>query len=466
MTLCSGCRAPSAQDRGSPVILANGGRTVLPVTPRAERKRSIRTCALWLAVCMPVAAVIIYLLIWYGPDLIARHDIGNVTGPLRILRLQEARNAARGQLLTLGAGLFAAAALIFTALNFNLLRRNSEQADQWQRRTHELTEQGQVTDRYTKAIEQLGSEKLDVRIGGIYALERIARDSPRDHPTVMEVLAAFIREHSREQWPLAQAAADAPERATRPDVQAAVTVIGRRNRRHDLGYINLVRANLTGANLSFADLTKANLSEAVLSRAVLTGAKLAEAHLYLAMAFRASLDGADFTDAVLPGAKIRYTQFTAAHLKRADLTGADLTGADLTGSDLTEAKLSGADLTEAKLSDADLTSADLTDTKLSRANMTGANLTDADLTFADLTAAPLVRADLTRADLTAANLMSANLISADLTAANMTEANLADANLTDAKWPEGVAAPDGWQQDVVSRRLKRADTDSHGAATS
>ena len=38
-------------------------------------------------------------------------------------------------------------------------------------------------------------------IGGIYALERIARDSAKDHPTVMEVLTAFIREHSREQWP-------------------------------------------------------------------------------------------------------------------------------------------------------------------------------------------------------------------------------------------------------------------------
>ncbi|HEY4850128.1 MAG TPA: hypothetical protein VII22_05005, partial [Streptosporangiaceae bacterium] len=51
---------------------------------------------------------------------------------------------ARGRLLTLAAGLLAAGALVFTALNFNLLRRNSEQADQWQRRTYELTEQGQV----------------------------------------------------------------------------------------------------------------------------------------------------------------------------------------------------------------------------------------------------------------------------------------------------------------------------------
>jgi hypothetical protein len=54
-----------------------------------------------------------------------------------------------------------------------------------------------VTDCCTKAIEQLGPGKLDVRIGGIYAPKRIACDSPRDHPTVLEVLAAFIREHPR-----------------------------------------------------------------------------------------------------------------------------------------------------------------------------------------------------------------------------------------------------------------------------
>ncbi len=102
-------------------------------------------------------------------DWLAHHDIGSATGPL----LQTAWDAARGGLLTLGAGLFAAAALVYTARTFGLSR------------------QGQVTDRYTKAIEQLGSDKPDVRIGGIYALERVARDSARDHPTVLEVLTAL-----------------------------------------------------------------------------------------------------------------------------------------------------------------------------------------------------------------------------------------------------------------------------------
>ena len=58
-----------------------------------------------------------------------------------------------------------------------------------------------MTDRCAKAIEQLGWDKLDVRVGGICAIERVARDSARDHLTVMEVLTAFIREHSHEPWP-------------------------------------------------------------------------------------------------------------------------------------------------------------------------------------------------------------------------------------------------------------------------
>jgi hypothetical protein len=156
--------------------------------------------------------------------------------------------------------LFAAGALIFTALNFDLLRRNSERADKWQRNTHDLTKQGQVTDRYTKAIEQLGSDNLGVRVGGIYALERIARDSAIDHPTVMEMLTAFIRENSHEQRP--QPDPGSKERFRRRDIQAAVSMVGRREVKHDIRPIHLARAHLMGANLISADLTGADLTGA------------------------------------------------------------------------------------------------------------------------------------------------------------------------------------------------------------
>jgi hypothetical protein len=244
-------------------------------------------------------------------------------------------------LLTLSAGLLAAGALVFTAWNVTLYRNNLT----LYRRTNEITEQGQVTDRYTKAIEQLGSDKLDVRIGGIYALERVARDSARDHPTVMEVLSAFVREQSHEPWPPSgpggqeQARSTRSRlglaiwtrttrnprreqaRSTRPDVQAAVTVIGRRDAKRDIDPIDLGGANLAGANLDSAHLRRANLDGADLTGANLNGADLDGASL-----FRAILGNADLG---------------ATHLG-ADFDSADLTGANLAGANLTGAYLHGA----------------------------------------------------------------------------------------------------------------------------
>jgi Pentapeptide repeats (8 copies) len=291
-------------------------------------------------------------------DWIATHDVGPVTGALRTLRLQTARDAARGRLLTLGAGLFAAGALWFTGRNFTLSRRTVELTEQWQRRTFELTEEGQVTDRYTKAIEQLGSDKLDVRIGGIYALERVARDSARDQPTVMDVLAAFVREHSREEeWHGADG-----KPATRPDVQAAITVIGRRDTTHDRGQINLADASLPGARLIRAHLHGATLYRADLTGAVFMWADLSNTVLY----------GANLTSAIMVGSNLSHAVMTEANLTDANLSTADLSHAALAGADLM-----GANLAQANLREANLLSRNLDRTDFTGADLLGANLSRA-----------------------------------------------------------------------------------------
>ena len=210
-------------------------------------------------------------------------------------------------------------------------------------KTTALALQGQVTDRFSKAIDHLGSEKLDVRIGGIYALERIARDSAQDHPTIMEVLAAFILDHSREQWPPAEDGAEPAEHRTRPDVQAAATVIGRRTVQHDSQPINLVYADLT-----YADLTGAHLAGAALNGANLTGALLLDADLTGANLLDADLTGAKLTSATLTDANISRANLTGANLWDAKLSGAFLTDADLTGAELTGAELTGAELTDVR----------------------------------------------------------------------------------------------------------------------
>ncbi len=59
-----------------------------------------------------------------------------------------------------------------------------------------LTQERLLTERFSKAVEQLGKDTTTVRIGAIYALERIARDSDKDHWTIMEVLTSYVRENS------------------------------------------------------------------------------------------------------------------------------------------------------------------------------------------------------------------------------------------------------------------------------
>jgi Pentapeptide repeats (8 copies) len=219
-----------------------------------------------------------------------------------------------------------------------------------------LTEQGQVTERFGNDMGLLGSKELDVRVGGTYALERLMHDSPADEAKIVEVLSAFIRDHTPESLPAWSHATTSPCRSGgttskgRPshpsnDAQAALQVLGRRpvlvgNQPHidiDLTWADIAGASLLRANLDGADLRCTGLARAYLIDASLRGASLRWAYLT-----SANLTGADLT-----GAHLLYTDLTRAKFIDADLTGADLTGAKFTGAKFTGAKFTGANLTGA-----------------------------------------------------------------------------------------------------------------------
>jgi hypothetical protein len=242
----------------------------------------------------------------------------------------------------------------------------SDQALAQQRAAQDLL----ISNQVSKGFEQLGGDKVAVRLGGIYALEGVMNTSEQYHQPVLEALCAFVRDSTRDVKiapPNPKTGiANIPRLAT--DVQAALTVIGRR--KPGPGDVDLLRANIPGADLSNANLGGANLS----------GANLFRAHLS-----NANMSGANLSDVDLRGAILLRTDLKGAILLGTDLTGAFLQSADLSG---------GIDLTHAFLSQADLMGANLRDANLSGANLAEAHLRDANLSGANLFGAILLNADL------------------------------------------------------------------------
>jgi hypothetical protein len=97
-----------------------------------------------------------------------------------------------------------------------------------------------ITESYGKAVSQLASDKMEERLGGIYTLENISKESPADYRTVMETLTAFVRERARRKAPakempwtmasLYESAEPTSPRGRATDIAAVLTVIGRRDK--------------------------------------------------------------------------------------------------------------------------------------------------------------------------------------------------------------------------------------------
>jgi uncharacterized protein YjbI with pentapeptide repeats len=99
-------------------------------------------------------------------------------------------------LLLTGAGIGAAITLRQVKVSQDGLHATREQMQHTLETTRQqlnLTEQGQVTDRYTRAVEQLGHEKAPVRLGALYSLEHLAQDNPQYRQTVVDVVCAYLR---------------------------------------------------------------------------------------------------------------------------------------------------------------------------------------------------------------------------------------------------------------------------------
>lgn len=208
------------------------------------------------------------------------------------------QNDIRTAMLQTVAGVTVLAGLLFTWQQQLATSKQIAGQSQQAKTQLELDTQGQAGERFSRAIGQLGDDtSMDVRLGGLYELEQLARQHPKDRlAAIVRVAAAFAREHAQpDENP---SGSDAP---SPPADAAEALVIARRlsNDEHapiidlthaDFHHLDLAGSDFTSMDFSRSNLRKASLYGAVLHRASFVGADLRGVNLECAKLQGAALD--------------------------------------------------------------------------------------------------------------------------------------------------------------------------------
>jgi len=347
-------------------------RPVAPIQLAAVRKQTNR----WLppqaaiAVAVTAAVVCVVIVFFWLPTILISPDAG-LTANQRFARENDVRTTG----LQLLAGLLALAAVLTGY------------------RSYRASREGQITDRFTRAAEQLGHAEVDVRVGGIFGLERLMRDSPTDQPAIVEVLCSFVRNRGRPR-PIATSDEQGSDDNYQcpADVQAAVTVVGRRPAiAHD------ATPDFTLARLNGADLRGLNLAGGKFLLTIFAGADMEGVNLTGAMG-----DGADFSHALLDDAILDSTEFIRSHFEHAIGHGVRARGARLGVADFRHAHFENSDFSDSVLNATQLEGASFEAVDLRNANLTDAQVVNASFRDTDLRGTRRANVEFHRADTTGA----------------------------------------------------------------
>jgi hypothetical protein len=284
--------------------------------------KQMKTAAM-IAVAVLGVVVLGVLAVWLLPSWLTQHP-RLVSPPERDKAVADARTGVIAFLAVLG-GL---GGLYYTGRAFRVsrdaqadARKYADETSRLSAQTLHLNERGQTTDRYSKAVDMLGSSSHEICIGGIYALGHIMRDSPDYERAVVAVLSAFVRRKAKRKAdhsvPWGEDEAERDEVKPSFPIQAALNALAKSRSPKDP----------PGANPP--DLRDSDLRGARLRGAQLQGASFRRSYLYKAKLSDANLSGASLVNADLTGATLRT----------ADLSGSNMKGARLTCDALTQEQL-------------------------------------------------------------------------------------------------------------------------------
>ncbi|MEM8640654.1 MAG: pentapeptide repeat-containing protein [Cyanobacteria bacterium P01_G01_bin.54] len=210
-------------------------------------------------------------------------------------------------------------------------------------RNYKLTEDKNVTERLSKAGEMLADEdKLDVRLVGIYLLDRLIKDSKEDSLAIIKILITFVKRKSE-----GSDKSDFKEELS-PDIQSALTVIGislhkiKNEEVIDLGGSNFPKARLQNTNFSNSDFNYVNLREAKLQNANFSDSDLRYVNFQVANLESTTFEDSDLSHSTFEKAILINTSFSKSNLSYANFQRATLQNINLEQSILFKSDFSDA----------------------------------------------------------------------------------------------------------------------------
>lgn len=205
------------------------------------------------------------------------------------------------------------------------------------------------TNIFTKSIELLGNPNPVVRQGGIYSLGGIARDNTKLHPTIMKIMASYIRggtyhkfhEHREKEFPKDEELIGKLANEPMPlDIEAAIAVIRERQIGNDEPLkgsgkfkFDLSNSYVFNADLSFTNFFKINFSDSIMLKC---------------SSDETNLSNSLFVNSILKNCEFTETNFQGCDFKRCDLSGSTFEKCDLRNAkNLTQEQINKAKFDEA-----------------------------------------------------------------------------------------------------------------------
>lgn len=252
-----------------------------------------------------------------------------------------------------------------------------------------------LLNQYTTGLQLLKDTNSTIKLGGIFALEKIMNIDEDYHDKVVDMFCAYIRDYREKVKSLGTIKREIDSTLLPDYIRTIFKVLGRRQKKElekvriDLRYTNWEGMNLSNQDFIAYDFKYSNFNNSNLSKSNLTSANLSNTTIIDANLSYTNLTEAYLLEAYISNSEIRYANLSKTNFKGANIAHSNLSYSELSKSDLSFSDLYMVDFSYAKLINTNFYCSDLLhvrmhDSILDSSNFIGIGLYDPNLNKEDI----------------------------------------------------------------------------------